>query len=80
MSIEEKAKGERVKIPPRSDTELHALPDNAFVTEAEAAQLLRLSSTSMTLRRHRCEPPPPVRIGRLIRYRVGEVRHMGETP
>jgi hypothetical protein len=75
----EKAKRERFKAQPRPDVELHSLPDHAFLTEAEAAQLLRMSRIAMTMRRQRGLPPRHVKIGRLIRYRVGELRHIGDT-
>lgn len=75
-----RTKRERTKLPQRSDAELQALPDHAFVIETEAARLLRLSPASLTMRRQRGEPPRHVRFGRLIRYRVSELRRMGGTP
>jgi len=53
----DKAKRERTKILPRSVVELLGLPDQALVIEAEAARLLRVSPTAMTMRRERGESP-----------------------
>ena len=72
----EKAKRERTKIPPRSVAELSMLRDDALIIEAEAAEMLRVSPIAMTMRRQRGAPPRHVKIGRLIRYRIGELRHM----
>lgn len=59
---------------------LHELPDDALVTNREAAALLRLSPFSLSwCRTQRPENGPPhVRIGiRTIRYRMGDLRaHM----
>lgn len=63
------------KLTPTELTELHALPDEAFLTAREASAVLRL--TYGTLAWYRCEGCGPkfTRIGpKLIRYRMGDLR------
>jgi len=66
--------------PVRDIANLLALPDAALATEAEAAALLGLQPATLRNRRHdlpdRPAKPvaPPIRIGRAIRYKVGDLR------
>jgi hypothetical protein len=53
------------------------LREDELLTDADVAQLLKVST--FTLRFWRCRPPrhpvpPVVRIGRTVRYRAGDIR------
>jgi len=53
---------------------LMALPPNAWVSPAEAAEILSLSVGALAARRSRGEWPRATKLGpRLIRYRLGEL-------
>lgn len=44
-----------------------------LLTEREAAQFLRMSIKTLQARRLRCKPPRYIKLGRAIRYRVGDL-------
>lgn len=63
------------QLTPQELAEVHALPDDALVTAAEAAAFLRLKTRTLTW--YRCEGggPPFTRMGlKAIRYRMGDLR------
>ena len=59
---------------PRSEAELHTLPDNAYLTPVEAALLLRISVESLMMHRARRRTPVGFRLGRVVRFTMGEIR------
>jgi hypothetical protein len=63
----------RVKAPPRPLTELYSLPALAWVTAPEAASVTGLSEMALATRRSLGQWPAYHRIGRLIRYRLGDL-------
>jgi hypothetical protein len=63
-----------VTMAPRSEAELHALPDDAYITPVEGAVLLRVSVESLMLNRSRRRPPVGFRLGRYVRFTMGEIR------
>ena len=58
----------------RSLDELLKLPDEALVTDDEAAAVLRCATQSLANRRHKRLPPGYVRVGASIRYEMGVLR------
>lgn len=58
----------------RSEAELHALPDYALIIPFEAATMLRVSVESLLLNRARGRPPIGFRLGRYVRFTMGEIR------
>ena len=78
MNIEElrnkRAERRAMTMAPRPESELHALPDDAYVTPVEAAALLRISVESLMLNRARGRAPVGFRLGRVVRFTMGEVR------
>lgn len=63
----------RVKAPPRPLAQVYSLPARAWVTAAEAASVTGLSEMALATRRSLGQWPPYHRIGRLIRYRLGDL-------
>jgi hypothetical protein len=63
----------RVKAPPRPLAELYSLPMVAWVTAAEAASITGLTEIALATRRSLGQWPSYHRIGRLVRYRLGDL-------
>ena len=65
----------------RTVEELLALPDSAAITPFEAASLLRVSVETLILIRQRRQKPSGFKIGKGLRYLMGEIRAVqGEQP
>ncbi|QDD92103.1 helix-turn-helix transcriptional regulator [Pseudomonas oryzihabitans] len=63
-------------LTPEEVRTLHALPDDALVTAQEAAAFLRLRYNTLAWYRSHGGGPCFVRLGpKMIRYRVGDLRH-----
>ena len=78
MNIEQlrakRAERRSMTMAPRTEAELHALPDSAYVTPTEAALLLRISVESLMLNRARRKAPIGFKLGRVVRFTMGELR------
>jgi len=69
-----------VKLAPRSCAELYALPPSAMLTPPEAAMITRLSEGSLAARRSYGMWPPYHRLGKSVRYRLGELLELPSNP
>jgi hypothetical protein len=63
---------------PRSETELHGLPSDAYITPIDAALLMRMSVEALMANRQRGLPPRGFRVGRVVRFTMGEIRAAAE--
>ena len=59
---------------PRSVEELLGLSDNAVVTPVEFASINRVSVETILLNRARGKPPVGFKLGRVVRFTMGEIR------
>ncbi len=64
----------RVTPAPRRLEELHRLPDDALITRAELAAMWRTTEDALAQRDLRGEGIRRLKIGRLVRYCVGDAR------
>ncbi len=64
----------RATLVPRPLEELHRLPDEALITRAELAAMWRTTEDALAQRDLRGEGIRRLKIGRLVRYRVGDAR------
>ena len=55
-------------------TSLADLPADGFLTEAEVASYLRVSTASLKMNRYRGCGPASAKVGHRVRYTVGAVR------
>jgi hypothetical protein len=61
------------KAPPRPISELYGLPSYGWVTPEEAALVLATTTGALSTRRSRGEWPPYFIVGRMVRYRMGDL-------
>ena len=66
-------KRRRVRPSPRPLAELYSLPPVAWVTAPEAALITGLSEMALATRRSLGKWPSYQRVGRLVRYRLGDL-------
>lgn len=65
---------------PRPLDELHQLHDEALITRPELAELWRVTENSLAMRESRGEGIRRIKIGRLVRYRMGDARTVSRLP
>lgn len=63
----------RRRLPPRPLAELYRLPPHALVTPAETELITQLTQSALAVRRSKGQWPPFIKIGRLVRYGLGNL-------
>lgn len=62
------------ELPPEELEVIHSLPDQALLTAIEAAAFLRLKYHTLAWYRSQGGGPKFVKVGKTIRYRVGDIK------
>jgi hypothetical protein len=63
----------RPRLPPRPLQEIYLLPPHALVTATEGSSVTQLTPSALAVRRSKGQWPPYVKIGRLVRYVLGDL-------
>ncbi len=63
----------RPRLSPRTSEEIYKLPPQALVTPAEGELVTQLTQGALAVRRSKGQWPPFIKIGRLVRYRLGSL-------
>jgi hypothetical protein len=63
----------RPRLPSRPLKEIYGLPPHALVTPAEAGLVTCFTQSALAVRRSKGQWPPFIKIGRLVRYGLGDL-------